>query len=198
MLTFAEYCRKGEAFACSLRDRDDWLVSDVSRHRESDHCDQSNFDETMKILGGESDTVEIVGFGHWAVGRVEHIFVHPSRAEEVKAIEDRLADHPILNEDDFSERESNAGYQAWCEFGCRDFAQAMQEEFDLMDSTRDLLEKSPDDTLYVFEHNEPYAVHTESDRVRVRACGGQTKITRDQMANMLRKLRTGIRQENTK
>jgi len=190
-LTFKQYRDTSEAFASRLEDRDDWLVT-FSRNRDSDILDESNFDAALKTLGGESETVEIVRFGHWACGWVEHIFVHPSRAATVAAIEKQIDDYPVLDEDDFGNRESEAAYAAWLDYGCREFAEVMQSEFDLMDSTRELLMRSPDMTLYTFENSAPYALSTEGDRVHVKAYGGQTQITRPQMANMLMQLRKGV------
>jgi len=168
------------------------------RNRDSDHSDESNFDAALKLLGGESDTVEIVRFGHWACGWVEYLFVHPSRKAETDAILARLEDYPILDEDDFSAREHEAALQSWDDYGCREFANALRNEFDLMDSTRDLLTRSPDWTLYHFENSEPYAVQTEGDEVNVRAYGGRTLITRGQMAATLRKIRREIQKEGAK
>ncbi len=193
MHTFAQYKNECTDFGSSLKDRDDWLVC-IGRNRESDHADESNFACALKRLGGESDTVEVVRFGHWACGWVEHIFVHPSREADAQAIVDAIDDYPILDEDDFSEREMNAAFQSWTEYGCREFAEAMQSEFDLLDSTRSLLEKAPECTLYVFESRAPYVLETEGDTVHVRAYGrpAQTDITRDQMAALLRAIKREI------
>ena len=191
-MTFRQYKRESKSFGCSIDDRDDWLVT-FSRNRDSDCLAESNFDAALKILGGESETVEIVRFGHWACGWVEHIFAHPSHAETVATIEKQIEDYPVLDDDDFCNRESEAAYEGWCSWGCRDFADAMQSEFDLMDSTHALLMRSPSWTLTIFENNEPYALSTEGDTVHVKAYGGQTRITRTQMAKMLTQLRKEIR-----
>lgn len=190
MSTFAKYKQDSECFS-SLEDRDDWLMT-FTRNRDSDLLAESNWDAALKILGGESDTVEIVRFDHWTCGWVDYVLVHPSRSAEVDAINARLSDYPALDEDDFSTRESDAAYESWAEYGCREFAEAMQNEFDLMDSTRDLLTKSPDWTHHVFANSEPYALDMEGDTIRVRAYGGQTQITRDQMAKALRQIRREI------
>lgn len=197
--TFAQYKQEAEAFGSSLEDRDDWLVS-LTRTRDSDCLAESNFaiakqrlESAANCQTSECDLVEVQRFGHWACGWIEHIFVHPSLAAEVEKIEGEISDYPILDADDFSERESEAAFESWSSYGCREFAEAMQNEFDLMDSTVDLLCKSPDWTLYIFENSEPYALCTEGDTVHVQAYGGQTNITRDQMAACLRKLRIETR-----
>lgn len=194
MLTFKEYKDQAEAFGSSLEDRDDWLMlTTISQTRDSDHLTESNFAAALKTLGGESETCEVWRFGHWVCGWIEHLCVAPERRAEAQAILDRLEGYPVLDDDDFSRREIEAADEAWVSFGCREFADAMQNEFDLMDSTHDLLTKSPSWTLYVFENSEPYVLCTEGDTVRVRTYGGQTKMTRDQMAKALVQLRKEIR-----
>ena len=186
--TFAQYNKNAAAFGSSLEGRDEWLVF-LTQTRDSDHLTESNFAAALKTLGGESETVEIVRFGHWAVGWVEHLFVHPSRKAEVAAIEAQLEDYPALDEDDWSQRESDAAFESWVQFGCDEFAEALQNEFDLMDSTRDLLTRSPYWTLCVFENHAPYVLCTEGDTVTLQAYGGQTRLTRETLAGSLRALR---------
>lgn len=173
-------------------DRKDWLLC-AGRSRESSILEDSNFVAILKHLGGESDTLEVHRFGHWAVGWIEEMLVAPSRMAEVKHVKEQLDNYPVWDEDDFGDRENSAAFESWTSFGCKEFADAMQNEFDLMESTHALLMKSPDWTLHVFENNEPYALVTEGESVLVRAYGGQTKITREQMATMLRLLRKEIR-----
>jgi hypothetical protein len=99
----------------NLPDQQDWLVLPIARNRDSGHIDQSNFDAAVEMLGGESETVEIHRFGHWACGWFEIILVEPG-TESVRiaeTIEKRLEDYPILDEDDFSNREYSAAYSYW-------------------------------------------------------------------------------------
>jgi hypothetical protein len=190
--TFAQYKAASKSFGCSIKDRDDWLVV-ITRTRDSECLEESNFTAALKLLGSESDTVEIVRLGHWACGWIEHIFAAPEHRAACEDIQARLDDYPVLDEDDFSQREGDAAFESWVSFGCREFAEQLQNEFDLMDSTVDLLRKSPGWTLYTFENSEPYALCTEGDSVNVRVYGGQTQLTRDQLASTLRKLRSEIR-----
>jgi hypothetical protein len=70
----------------------------------------------LAALGGESETVIVVRESHWAVGWVEWIAVHASdtRAlEECDRLLARLENYPVLDEDDFSEREWNAAAEYW-------------------------------------------------------------------------------------
>lgn len=98
-----------------LDDRQEWLVVPVMRTRDSGPLDESNFDAAAKRLGGEGDTVEVHRFGHWGPGWFEIIIVDPTSeaATVAQEIEACLADYPVLDENDFSEREWNAANETW-------------------------------------------------------------------------------------
>ena len=79
----------------------------VSKHRDSDYYNQSNFDVALKRLGGECEpNVIIAHFGHWAVGWIEQILVHKDASEttimEAEHIVDELEEYPILDEDHYA------------------------------------------------------------------------------------------------
>lgn len=78
----------------------------ISRTRDSDALDESNFRTALAMLGGESDTVEVHRFGHWGPGWFEVILVAPgSEAQRLaEHIEDSLQEYPILDEHDYSNR----------------------------------------------------------------------------------------------
>ena len=81
----------------------------LSRHRDSGLIEESNFYSALKMLNGESDTVKVIRASHWAVGWIEVILIHESDKVSVdkgNEIEESLESYPILNEDDFYERES--------------------------------------------------------------------------------------------
>jgi hypothetical protein len=74
----------------------------------------------LELLGGESDVVTVVRESHWAVGWVEWIAIEADgTAESDKALQiadrakERLADYPVLNEEDLSEREQAAADETW-------------------------------------------------------------------------------------
>ena len=98
-----------------LDDRQDWLVLPCGRNRDSEPFTESNFVTTLSLLGGESDTVEVHRFGHWACGWLEIILVDPASPAFAiaESIEDRLSNYPILDETDFSEREHTAANETW-------------------------------------------------------------------------------------
>lgn len=97
-----------------LSDRQDWFVVPVTRTRDSDLLAQSNFEAALKLLGGESDDVEVHRFGHWGPGWYEIILVRPGSDAEKKAqeIADSLESYPVLDDEDLSNRE----YEAACEY----------------------------------------------------------------------------------
>ncbi len=94
----------------------DWLVVGVSRTRDSGLLESSNWDATIACLVAvdpTGDDHETHRFGHWGPGWIELIIVRPgSKAHaEAERIVAALADYPVLNEEDFSQRE----YDAQCE-----------------------------------------------------------------------------------
>lgn len=72
----------------------EWLVLPCGRNRDSSLMEESNFDTALKMLGGESDNVEIHRFGHWACGWFEIIIVRPDTPQAAIAhqIESKLED----------------------------------------------------------------------------------------------------------
>lgn len=89
-------------------DLSDWLVG-PSVGRDSGILAQSNFSAALELLGGEQEgIVEVHRFGHWAGGWFETINVKSDNLKAVKALYDihiALENYPILDEDDFHERE---------------------------------------------------------------------------------------------
>jgi hypothetical protein len=99
-----------------LPDRQEWLVAPVSRNRDSGSISHSNFDAAIKILDGESDTVEVHRFGHWGPGWFEIILVNPEDEvvmEKLGGIITSLENYPLLDEDDCSNREFEEACEAW-------------------------------------------------------------------------------------
>jgi len=87
----------------------------MTRNRDSDLLTESNWETAIKKLGGESETVEIHRFGHWACGWWESLCVVQGSKSETVANEifESLQDYPVLDEEDFSEREENAAQEIW-------------------------------------------------------------------------------------
>jgi hypothetical protein len=93
----------------------DYFVG-LGRHRDSDVLERSNFDNALKMLGGETETVLTVCENHFLVGWVEWIAVHESDTEALEQlieIAERLEDYPILDEEAFSEEENEEALEVW-------------------------------------------------------------------------------------
>lgn len=97
----------------ALPDHQEWLVAPCTLSRDSAVLEESNWYAQLEMLGGESETVEIHRFGHWACGWFEIVLVHPDRALELEDIEAALHNYPILDEMDLSEREIQAAARVW-------------------------------------------------------------------------------------
>ena len=107
----------------AIEDREDWIVVPVTQHRDSGCFDKSNFATAQKILA-DGDT-EIHRFGHWGHGWYEILIAAPTLAEKVDEIEYALANNSVLDENDLSERESEAMQNDWNNYGCHDFERAL-------------------------------------------------------------------------
>jgi hypothetical protein len=116
MITYSEFRPTPfDTFGSFLPDLQSWFVAPVSRNRDSGPLDESNFSVALKMLGGESDTVEVQRFGHWGPGWFEIILVAPNSTafKEAESMEASLADYPVLDDMDYSEREQEAANQTW-------------------------------------------------------------------------------------
>ena len=105
------------------REWPDYYSAGVGQSRDSDCLEQSNFAAMLAALEGESETVIVVRETHWAVGWVEWIAIHEAdTAALAKADEQcgRLEDYPVLDEEDWSEREWNAQCETWEQASLRD------------------------------------------------------------------------------
>lgn len=94
--------------------------SGFGQSRDSDDLEASNFATALKELGGESDVVTVVRESHWAVGWVEWIAIEADGTlESDKALEiadklrERVENYPLLDEEDFSEREMKHANDIW-------------------------------------------------------------------------------------
>lgn len=87
----------------------------MCRSRDSDLLTESNWACALEKLDGESDNVVIHRFGHWACGWWEALCVEPNTPEYIIALdlEAHLADYPVLDEEDWSEREDEEAQTVW-------------------------------------------------------------------------------------
>jgi hypothetical protein len=101
----------------------DYYSAGVGQSRDSDCLEQSNFAVMLAVLGGESETVIVVCENHWAVGWVEWIAIHESDTDALAKADEqcgRLANYPVLDEDDWGRREYEAQCETWEQASLRD------------------------------------------------------------------------------
>lgn len=98
-----------------VEDREEWIVVPCGQNRDSDSLSLSNFHIAVGMLGGESDTVEVHRFGHWGNGWFEIILVDPKSPQAIEAhsIEEALENYPVLDEQDYCEREHEEAHEVW-------------------------------------------------------------------------------------
>jgi hypothetical protein len=101
-----------------LADPESWAVV-YTRHRDSGLLDQSNAEVITKKLEPftEDDDPDVVfeSHGHWAVGHIDGFSIRVFKDGEITvafrtyhALAERLADYPVLDESNYSQREYDA------------------------------------------------------------------------------------------
>jgi len=97
--------------------------------RDSDILQESNWACALELLGGESDSVQIIRIGHWACGWIDYLCIVEGSDKEAIAekIEEDINCYPILDEGDYSERETNAADQLWSCFSIKERIRYMRE-----------------------------------------------------------------------
>ena len=107
-----------DARGAFLDDRQDWLVVPVGQTRDSGPLPQSNFASAEKMLeeaDPDCEDHEKHSFNHWGPGWFEILIVRPeSTCEHVATeIEAGLENYPVLDDEDFSEREYTDMEETW-------------------------------------------------------------------------------------
>ena len=104
-----------------LNDPDQWLIH-YTHHRESGLLDQSNAAWMRRTLGpfthGDDPDVVLESHDHWAVGHIDGFSLRVYRDGQITkafrtfhALMASLAAHPVLDESDYSERQSAAAFE---------------------------------------------------------------------------------------
>jgi hypothetical protein len=125
-----------------IADADNWAVM-YTQHRDSGLLDQSNASIIEKTLepftvGDYADVVFERHF-HWAVGHIDGFSIRVYRNGAIteayrtyRELQERIADYPILDEEDHSNRE----YEATLD-NIKDTAWRLNNEFDLPEGWED-------------------------------------------------------------
>ena len=85
---------------------DAYYAAPVSRHRDSEAYDRSNWREQLAALGGESEdgeSIVVVHERHFLVGWVEWVAIHQTAYDALRVadeLHERLERYPILNENE--------------------------------------------------------------------------------------------------
>ncbi len=88
----------------------------LGQNRDSDALTRSNFVRGLELIGGESDTVQVVRERHWACGWIEWIAIHESDAQALAKAEEiltALEAYPVVDEDHFSQLEWDEAAEFW-------------------------------------------------------------------------------------
>lgn len=104
-----------------LDDAENWAII-YTHHRDSGLLDQSNAEVIRKAMEpfSEGDDPDVVfeSHNHWAVGHIDGFSVRVFRNGQVTdafrtyhELAERMADYPILDESDYSERELDATFE---------------------------------------------------------------------------------------
>lgn len=111
----------------------DWLVGPCGQTRDSGVLDKSNFSALLKALAEvdpAANDYQIFRMGHWGPGWYEVVLVRPGSAAAKVAAETAcaLADYPVLDDEDYSERENEAVAEDWDWLDYRDRIKMLQKE----------------------------------------------------------------------
>lgn len=92
-----------------------WIMG-CSRSRDSDIMADSNFETMLEKLGGESKSVQVNRFNHWACGWVESIMVSSKATKKLETLRqclNSIEKYPLLDESDYYERERDKIDSDW-------------------------------------------------------------------------------------
>jgi len=99
----------------------EWYVF-LGQHRDSDSVTRSTFATGLKSWGGETETVNVIREGHWAVGWVEWVGIHESDETALRAADamaERIEGYPLLDESHHSELEWDEACEFWAGMSVR-------------------------------------------------------------------------------
>jgi hypothetical protein len=111
-----------------LPEKQNWLVVGIATNRDADTLTQSNWEVLCRELekaeagkSGESDW-DIHRFGHWGPGWFQLVLVRPETpvAKVAKELEDCLSEYPVLDDNHYSDLESQEIEYRWKQSSLRE------------------------------------------------------------------------------
>lgn len=110
--------------------------------RDSCALDRANFQAAQTLLTEAKAEFETIRRGHWGPGWYEIIVVRPTPAGRqcLEKLESRLEDYPVLDEDLWSELETEDACEAWSAYAESEFVGWLVEKHGLSESTVEFLE----------------------------------------------------------
>ena len=160
-----------------------------SMHRDSDHLTISNFETILKLFEDigvnvvedydmsdkKHPSVINVRMKHWLVGWIDTIMIYedasPAIWDHVESINKALSDYPILDDDNYYEKEQNIINESYESYIKDEFMDIIKNYFDLYDieEKEDILSKTYLDELidlsnteYIIEDNSAHVYNIES------------------------------------
>ena len=126
----------------------------LSQSRDSDALTRSNFECGLELLGGESDTVQVIRERHWACGWIEWIAINKNDSKALEIADKIMSDmdaYPVVNESHWSELEWEEAQNYWQQLPisyrvelCRD------AEVSIFAARHDYIPQQ--DSGYIYEH----------------------------------------------
>lgn len=168
-------------------DRDKYGII-YTHNRDSDILEKSNAEEIEKrlspFMNNESPDVISESHNHWACGYVEGYAIRVYDAQgnitqairEIWTIAQQLANYPVLNEEDYSEKEEEEKEESWQSWIANDYKKEVLKSMDPFDFDcqgipadtdmeswfGDFMDNVPADTLRDW-FNEDNSIEIESD-----------------------------------
>ena len=160
-----------------------------SMNRDSDYLTVSNFETILKLF--EDIGVKVINdydmssdkhpyvinvrARHWAVGWIDTIMIHEDASsviwDQVESINNSLSDYPILDDDDYYQKESDIINESYESYIKDEFMDIIKKHYNLYDieEKEDILSKTYLDELidlsnteYIIENNSAYVYNIES------------------------------------
>jgi len=199
LTTYAQFKPTGfDPAGLGLPDQQSWLVAPCTLNRDSDQLTQSNWYAQLAAVeeaDPSGDDYETHQFNHWGCGWFEVLLVRPGSAAAAvcEELAERLADYPVLDEEDLSRLESEAYYECWEQFAREDFVTELRRKFSGYYRCNEITEEaSSEQLLTFFESLIPSGDYYDPDS----GCSPRVRyaveaVTRSQFARFVAQLRKG-------